>query len=126
MGPTDRFRLLIALPLLEGGVEGQVGWGEVGSPHESQRVWRAPVAVHARVLPFDGERTLVHNPVESAQKRLEVHIAVTWRYEGPAPLRRPKVDVGAEDRSAAVQQLLRVLHVNVIDAVSELGDERCR
>ena len=42
---------------------------EVGPAHERQRVRRAPVAVHARVLPLDRERALVADPVERAEQR---------------------------------------------------------
>src|ERR1700694_2351464 len=117
------FCLPIALPLLECGVERHVGRGEIGPPHQSQRVRRAPVAAHARVLPFDRERTLVSDSVEGAEERLEVDIAVTRRHEGPAAIRLAEVDVGAEDRPAPVEHLLRVLDVNVVDAIRELLHE---
>src|SRR6266446_9276781 len=114
------FCLLIALPLLECGVERHAGRGEIGPPHQSQRVRCAPVAVHARVLPFDRERGVVTDSVEGADERLEINVAVTWRHECPAPIRLAEVDVGAEDRPAPVEHLLRVLDVNVVDAIREL------
>src|SRR6202165_1583222 len=114
------FCLPIALPLLECGVERHAGRGEIGPPHQSPRVRGAPVAAHPRVLPFDRERTLVSDPGEGAEQRLEVDVAVTRRDEGPAPIRLAEVDVGAEDRPAPVEQLLRVLDVNVVDAIPEL------
>src|ERR1700682_2150468 len=81
------FCLPIALPLLECGVKRHGGRGEIGPSHHCQCVRRTPVAVHARILPFDRERTLVPNSVESADERLEVDVAVTGRDEGPAPIR---------------------------------------
>src|SRR5258708_23199648 len=42
------------------------------------------------------------------------------RHEGPAPLRLAEIDVRAEDRPASVEHALRVLDVNVVDAIAEL------
>src|ERR1700730_9501039 len=96
-------RLLIASPLLEGGVKGHVGGSEVGATHEGQCIGRTPIAVHARVLPFDRQRTFVPDPGEGAEQRFEVHVAMTWGHKSPAPVRLTKVDVGAEDRPAPVE-----------------------
>src|ERR1700694_231398 len=87
------FCLPTALSLLECGVERHVGRGEIGPSHHCQCIRRAPVAVHARILPFDRERAVIADSVESADERLEVDVAVTRRHEGPAPLRLAKVEV---------------------------------
>src|SRR6202171_804505 len=101
------FCLPIALSLLECGVERHAGRGEVCPSDHGQCVRRAPVAVHARVLPLDRERAVVSDSVQSADERLEVDVAVARRDEGPAPVRLAEVDVGAEDRPAGAAPLLR-------------------
>src|SRR5260370_34274150 len=109
--PTCFFCLPIRLPLLECGVERHVGRSEVGPPHQGQRVRRAPVAVHARVLPFNRERTLVSDSREGAEERFEIHVAMAGRHEGPAPLDLAEIDVGAEDRAASLARLLACVDV---------------
>src|SRR5713226_7123428 len=52
-------------------------WGEIGATHECQRVGRAPLAFHPRVLPFNREGTLVADAVEGAEDRFEIHITVS-------------------------------------------------
>src|SRR3954452_7966806 len=104
-------RTLLAL---EGGVEGAAARREVRRAHERQRVRRAPVAVHARVLPLDRERALVADPVQRAQERLEVDVAVAGGDEVPAALVLAEVQVAAEDRAAPVEALDRVLDVDVV------------
>src|SRR5216683_6983543 len=120
------FCLLIALPLLECGVERDAGRSEIGSAHKSQRVRRTPIAVHARVFPFDRQRAVVSDSVQGADQRFEVHVAVARRDEGPTPIRLTEVDVRAEDRPASVEKLLRVLDVDVVDAIRELHHESRR
>ena len=51
---------------------------------KAERVGRAPLAVHPGVLPFDRERALVADPVERAEHRLEVDVAVAGGDEVPA------------------------------------------
>src|SRR4051794_27105309 len=48
---------------LERRIEGDGGRGEVGAADKGQRVGRAPVAVHARIFPFNRERPLVADAV---------------------------------------------------------------
>src|SRR5216683_1765656 len=120
------FCLLIALPLLERGVERDAGGSEVGSANHCQRVGRAPISVHARVLPFDRQRAVVPDSVQSSDQRFEVHVAVARRDEDPTAIRLAEVDVRAEDRPASVEKLLRVLDVDVVDAIRELHHERRR
>ena len=62
-------------------------------------VRRAPLAVHAGVLPLDGERPVVADAVQDAEERLEVDVAVAGRDEGPAAVGLAEVDVRAEDRA---------------------------
>src|SRR3954451_16787343 len=116
-------RTLLAL---EGGVEGDAARREVRRAHEGQRVRRAPVAVHARVLPLDRERALVADAVERADHRLEVHVAVAGGDEVPAAAGLAEVEMAAEDRRAAVQAALGVLDVRVEDFRRELDDEGSR
>src|SRR5260370_19476640 len=87
------FCLLIGLPLLERGVERDAGGSEVGPANHGQGVGRAPVSVHARVLPFDRQRAVVPDSVHSADQRFEVHVATARRDEGPAPVRLAEADV---------------------------------
>src|SRR5689334_19883359 len=109
---------------LERGVERHRGGGEVGRAHERERVRGAPVAVHAGVLPLDRERALVADPVQGTEEVLEVDVAVTGGDEVPAARVLAEVQVAAEDRATPVEALDRVLDVDVVDAVGELGDER--
>ena len=76
---------------------------EVGAADERERVRGAPVAVHAAVLPLDRERPVVADPVERAEERLEVDVAVAGRDEVPAARLLAEVQVRAEDRAAAVE-----------------------
>src|ERR1700690_4600947 len=71
---------------LHGGVEGEIGRSEVAPPHESERILRAPLAVHAGVLPLDRERARVTDPVQRPDQRLEVDVAVPRGDEVPAAL----------------------------------------
>src|SRR5215218_1326023 len=109
--------------LREGGVEGHGRRREVRLAHEREGVRRAPVAVHPGVLPLDRERPVVADPVERADHRLEVDVAVAGGDEVPAAARLAEVEVPAEDRAAAVEPPDRVLDVGVEDPVAELGDE---
>ena len=102
------------------------GRGEVGPADEASGVRRAPVAVHAGVLPLDRERALVADPVERAEELLEVDVAVAGRDEVPAARVIAEAEVRAEDRAASVEPFARVLHVHVVDAVGELEHERSR
>src|SRR3954469_14642721 len=83
--------------LRERGVEGDRGRREVRPAHERKRVRRAPVAVHAGVLPLDRKRALVADPVERADHRLEVDVAVARGDEVPPAAGLPEVEVAAED-----------------------------
>src|ERR1700687_2093749 len=95
------FCLPIALPLLECGVERHVGRGEIGPSHHRQCVRRTPVAVHARVLPFDRERTVVPDPVESPDERLDIDAALARRDAGAAAIRLAERGGLAEGRPPA-------------------------
>src|SRR5829696_7524194 len=123
--PTPIDSLMSGL-LRERGVEGDLRRREVRAPHERERVRRAPVAVHAGVLPLDRERAAVADSVERAEHLLEVHVAVAGRDEVPAATLLAEVEVAAADRGAAVEPPLRVLDVHVVDALAELVDERRR
>src|SRR5216684_4846344 len=120
------FCLLIPLPLLERGVERDAGGSEVGPANQCQCVGRTPVSVYARVLPFDRQRAVVSDSVQGADQRFEVNVAVARRDEGPTAIRLAEVDVRAEDRAVSVEKLLRVLDVDVVNAIRELHHERRR
>src|SRR5690349_8119892 len=92
----------------EGRVEGDRRGREVGLAQEADGVRRAPLAVHARVLPLDRERAVVADAVQDAEERLEVDVAVAGRDEGPPTVSLAEVDVRAEDRPAPVEHDLRV------------------
>src|SRR5207249_2039740 len=87
-------------------VERQLGRSEIGSPHEGERILRSPLAVHARVFPFDRERACVAGPVQRPDQRFEVDVAVSRRDEVPPAVELTEVEVSAEDRLAAVKRLL--------------------
>src|SRR2546421_12744945 len=70
--------------LRERGVEGDGGRREVGAPDELQRLARAPLAIHSRVLPFDRQRAVVADPIERPDHRVEVDVAVAGGDEVPA------------------------------------------
>src|SRR5579875_1872007 len=107
----------------ERGVERRLRRGKVDSPREGERVGRPPLAVHAGVLPLDGERAGVSGSVERADDLLEVDVAVARGDEVPTPVRMSEVQVRAEQRAAPVDPPLGVLDVHVEDAVGELGYE---
>src|SRR6266853_1379323 len=106
--------------LLHRRVERDLRRREVRLAHERERVGRAPGAVHPAVLPFDREWALVADPVQRAEEGLEVDVAVAGRHEVPAARLIAEVQVRAENRPAAVEPLLRVLDVHVIDPVGEV------
>ena len=109
--------------LLHRGVERDLRRREVRLADERERVGRAPVAVHAAVLPFDRERALVADPVQSAEELLEIDVAVAGGDEVPPTRLFAEVQVRPEDRAASVEPLLRVLDVHVVDPVGELERE---
>jgi hypothetical protein len=108
---------------LHGLVEHDRGGSEVSASHEGECILRAPLAVHAGVFPLDRERPRVADRVERAEERLEVDVAVAGRDEVPAAIALAEVQMPAEDALAAVERLLRVLDVDVVDAVGELDRE---
>src|SRR3954469_16557414 len=100
---------LISTPLHRR-VEGDRRRREVGAAHEGERVLRAPLAVHARVLPLDRERARVADPVQRPEEGLEVDVAVPGRDEIPPALLLAEVEGRSEDRAPAVEALEGVLH----------------
>src|SRR5215216_7212971 len=120
--PVQESHLLLShgsLPFV-GGVEGHGGRGEVGAANEGESVLCAPFPIHAGVLPFDRERSLIADAVQSSEELFEIHVAVAGRDEIPAAGRFAEVKVTAENRPASVKTLARVLHVYVVDVVGEL------
>jgi hypothetical protein len=77
-------------------------------------------AVHAHVLPLDGERALVADVVERDDDLLEVDVAAADAAEVPVAARVAEVGVAAEHAGAAVAAAPPgVLHVDVHDAVAK-------
>src|SRR5262245_21949872 len=97
---------------------------EARPANERKRVGRAPIAIHARVLPPDRERSGVADAVERTEQRLEVDVTVSGRDEVPTALGLAEVQVSAEDALPPVERLARVLDVHVVDPVGELLYER--
>src|SRR5260370_17237155 len=79
----------IALPLLERGVERDAGGSEGVAANHGQRVWRAPVSVHARVLPFDRKLAVVPDSVQGSDQRFVVHHTLANYPDGHTPLLLP-------------------------------------
>ena len=104
-------------------IEREVGCGEVRSPDEGEGVLGAVLAIHPGVLPFDRERSVVADAIERPEERFEVHVTVAGRHKVPTAGLVPEVQVRAEDGSATVEPLLRVLDVDVVDAIGELESE---
>src|SRR5262245_13970300 len=75
----------------------QLGRLEVGTANERERLLRAVLAVHGRVLPLDGERPRVLDPVQRPDQCVEVHVATPGRDEVPAAGRFTELQVRAED-----------------------------
>src|SRR5213594_3458974 len=105
-------------------VERDGGGLEVGAPDERERVRRPPLPLHSRVLPLDRERPRIADPVEPAEERLEVDVAVPGRDEVPPARRLAEVQVRAEDALPAIERLPRVLDMDVVDPLRELLGER--
>src|SRR5205085_12137739 len=78
-------------------VEGDRRRLEVGAPDEGQRVRGAPLPLHPRVLPLDRERARVADPVQRAEERLEVDVAVPARDDIPPAGGLTEVDMRAQD-----------------------------
>src|SRR5215813_239244 len=68
----------------EGGVEGGGWWVEGVAADEGERVRGAGQAVHAGVLPLDGDRPVVVDRVEHPERGLPGHVAVSDGDEVPA------------------------------------------
>ena len=82
------------------------------------------LAVHAAVLPLDGEGALVTDLVEGADDLLEIDAPAAEGPEIPVAVGMSEVDVAAEHPGPG--RPLRppyVLHVHVVDAVPEVPDE---
>ena len=94
------------------------------APHERERVLRAALAVHPRVLPLDRQRPR-RSRSGSARGRSSSKSTSPWPGETKSQPRvgLAEVEVRAEDRPAAVEPPSRVLDVHVVDPVGELLDE---
>jgi hypothetical protein len=92
--------------------------------HEGGGLGGAVDAVHANIFPLDGEGAAVAGVVEGDDDVLELDIAVAEGTEIPLAARVAEVGVTAEDANGAVAVAPPdVLHVGVVNAVSEDADE---
>ena len=83
----------------------------------------ALLAVHSRVFPFHGQRTLIADLIETPQDFFEADVAMAGRAEIPtaAPVAEPQMR--AQDAGKTVATHRDVLDVDVVDAVRELAEE---
>src|SRR4051812_19633119 len=119
LGPAS-----LPVPRAEGGVEGGrrgLDRGQRADP--GQRVGRADQAVHSGVLPLDRQRPGVADGVEDPDTALEVDVPVAQRDEVPAAARVAPGQVRTQAAVAAVEALLGVLEVDVVDPVPEVPGE---
>src|SRR5690606_11179053 len=94
---------------------------------EFQGLGGALEAVHAGVLPFDGDRSAVADGVEGAEAVLPGDVAAAGGDEVPAAPQVGPRKVGREAPAAAVAGAdLGVLAVDVVDAVAEVEQEADR
>src|SRR5690606_7063413 len=111
----------------EGGVEGGLGWVEGEPADVLEGFGRPDEAVHAGVLPFDGDGAGVSDGVEHPKRLLPWDVTVPGRHEVPAATRVGPWQVAAEPPVATVAGLpLGVLAVDVIDPVAEVVEEADR
>src|SRR5690606_14602887 len=114
----------VAPVLGEGRVERRGRWREVERAAERRRLGGAVDAVHAHVLPLDGERSLVADVVEGDDDLLEVDVAAAHAAEVPVAARVAECLLAAEYPGLAVPAAPPdVLLVHVADAVREAPDE---
>src|SRR5690606_30398978 len=83
-------------------VEGDGAGREVELADEGGGLGGAVHAVHADVLPLDGERAAVADVVEGDDDVLELHVAVAEGAEIPVAAGVAEVGVAAEDADVAV------------------------
>ena len=107
--------------LLHRVVECEARRSELGLPDESQGLGSATVPIHAAVFPLDRQRTGVTDLVQRPEQLVEIDVTASGRDEVPAAGTVAEGEVRGEDRAAAVETTLRVLHVHVVDAGSELA-----
>ena len=93
----------------ESGIEGNRRSRKVVLADGSQRLRCAPLAIHAVVLPFDGQGSLVADPVQGPDYRILLHVAVADRHEVPAPSRVSKIQVRTKDSVAPRELQSRIL-----------------
>src|SRR5689334_2263569 len=111
----------------EGRVERRLRLVEVEGTDELERTRSAEEAVHAGVLPLDGDRPVVADGVEGAEAVLPRYVAVAGRDEVPPAPRVAPRQVRRQTAVAAVADpLAGVLAVDVVDPVLEVPDEAGR
>ncbi len=123
--PRPPLALVRFVPRVERRVERRVRGRKVERPQEVARLARPELAVHRRVLPFDRQRTLVPDTIQSPDDLLEGDAAPAERAEIPEALGVAERQMAAEHAGPArLRRPPDVLHVRVEDATRELADER--
>ncbi len=74
-------------------------------------------AIHAAVLPLDGQRAAVLHVVQRSDDLLEPHAAASQTAEVPTTTGIAERQVAGQNAGPTVQVDPRVLHVNVVDAI---------
>src|SRR5436190_16674108 len=82
-----RFSMRVSLLLArEGGVERRATRGEIQATHESNSLGGTVHAIHAGVLPLDGQRAAIADVVERGDHVLELHVAPPKGAEVPVEI----------------------------------------
>src|SRR5688572_24142735 len=110
--------------LVEGGVEREGAAGEIEFAQERRGLRGAVDAVHADVLPFNGEWSAVANVVQCDNDFFEVDVSAADRAEIPLTAGIAERGVSTENADRAIAMTPpNVLHVRVEDAAGESADE---
>ena len=81
------------------------------------------IALHAGIFPFDGQRAIVMNSVQSANDFLEVDAAAANRAEFPTAARIAEFQMRTENASLAVEVDDSVFDVAVENTIREFTNE---
>ncbi len=109
--------------VFKGGVKRATTWLEVQLFRELGRFRRAAFPLHPGVFPFDRQRAVVVDFIESSNDRLEIDLTSTGAAEVPTAARIAKVEMTGQNSAAAIERCRGVLNVNVINAIRKLPNE---
>ena len=104
-------------------VESSTAGREIDLPAELSGFCGAEFAIHARVLPLDGQRTFVTNIVKGSNDLLEIHGTTPRTPEIPTTPCIAKIEVARQDPRLAIECRDRVLDMDMIDPIREGADE---